>query len=208
MERRARHPIRLQGVADRRCASVRTDGRGPVVAHCRQIRSVALRRDIAAIRLSYRPVSMQSRRFRADIDNTRAADASPFSRRAWQTAALMAPQDRTIAPSSRSCMRECEQAGSTATLIGGLGPNIYAAAHRPADAGCDRDGRTFRSRRRNRRIRGRVVSGRLRRACLAGRSAVLSDATGRGAIRSIICRRRCCRRPSGRNSAAIKRNEM
>ena len=37
--------------------------------------------DIAAIRLSYRPVSMQSRRFRADIE-TQTVSKSPSFRRA------------------------------------------------------------------------------------------------------------------------------
>src|SRR5580700_8198119 len=49
--------------------------------------------DIATVRLSYRPVSMQARRFRADIgeiDGKRLAILST----SWQTAALMAPQDK------------------------------------------------------------------------------------------------------------------
>ena len=49
--------------------------------------------DIAAIRLSFRPVSMQSRRFRADIDKTGGGRIVIFST-SWQTAALMTPQDR------------------------------------------------------------------------------------------------------------------
>ena len=59
--------------------------------------------DIAAIRLSFRPVSMQSRRFRADIDNVNGVRIPIFST-TWQTASLMAPQDRITAPSSASCM--------------------------------------------------------------------------------------------------------
>jgi hypothetical protein len=47
---------------------------------------------ISAIRLSYRPVSMQSRRFRADIDNMSGGRIALLST-TWQTAALMAPQD-------------------------------------------------------------------------------------------------------------------
>jgi len=49
--------------------------------------------EIAAIRLSYRPVSMQSRRFRADIHHSSGARIAILST-TWQTAALMAPQDR------------------------------------------------------------------------------------------------------------------
>src|SRR5260370_4821940 len=48
--------------------------------------------DIAAIRLSYRPVSMQSRRFRADIDQE-GGWRIPILSTTWQTAALMSPQD-------------------------------------------------------------------------------------------------------------------
>src|SRR5665213_1864473 len=48
--------------------------------------------DISAIRLSYRPVSMQSRRFRADIGNRDGAGIGILST-SWQSAALMAPQD-------------------------------------------------------------------------------------------------------------------
>ncbi len=48
---------------------------------------------IAAIRLSYRPVSMQSRRFRADIQNADGGRIAIVST-TWQTAALMAPQDQ------------------------------------------------------------------------------------------------------------------
>src|SRR6185437_9440953 len=48
--------------------------------------------DIAAIRLSYRPVSMQQHRFRADIRHKSGARLWILST-SWQTAALMAPQD-------------------------------------------------------------------------------------------------------------------
>src|SRR6202451_4469613 len=47
---------------------------------------------ISAIRLSYRPVSMQSRRFRADIESADHERIAVLST-TWQTAALMAPQD-------------------------------------------------------------------------------------------------------------------
>src|SRR5215471_5614901 len=48
--------------------------------------------DIAAIRLSYRPVSMQQHRFRADI-RKKDGGRLPILSTSWQTAALMAPQD-------------------------------------------------------------------------------------------------------------------
>ena len=82
---------------------------------------------IAAIRLSYRPVSMQSRRFRADIA------ALPHGRIAilstsWQTAALMAPQDQDYRAFIVQLHRRMAEAGSRAVLVGGLKPPIYAAA--------------------------------------------------------------------------------
>src|SRR5258707_11615395 len=49
--------------------------------------------DIAAIRLSYRPVSMQSRRFRAGIQSLNRQRIALLST-SWQTVALLAPQDQ------------------------------------------------------------------------------------------------------------------
>ena len=49
--------------------------------------------DIAVVRLSYRPVSMQSRRFRADVERKDGQSVAILST-SWQTVALMAPQDR------------------------------------------------------------------------------------------------------------------
>jgi hypothetical protein len=57
---------------------------------------------IASIRLSYRPISMQSRRFRADIET--------------------AGRERIVV------LSRLAQAGSQAVLTGGLRPGIYAAA--------------------------------------------------------------------------------
>jgi hypothetical protein len=82
---------------------------------------------IAAIRLSYRPVSMQSRRFRADIDRSGGGRLAIFST-SWQTAALMAPQDRDYRTFITKLHRRMAEAGSKAALSGGLRPGIYAAA--------------------------------------------------------------------------------
>ncbi|HEY2212817.1 MAG TPA: hypothetical protein VGH62_14595 [Bradyrhizobium sp.] len=83
--------------------------------------------DISAIRLSYRPVSMQSRRFRADIENADGARMAILST-TWQTAALMAPQDQDYRDFIALLHEHMEKAGSKAALIGGLRPRIYAAA--------------------------------------------------------------------------------
>src|ERR1700738_1398847 len=82
---------------------------------------------ISAIRLSYRPMSMQSRRFRADIENSEGARIAILST-TWQTAALMAPQDRDYRAFIVQLHKRMAKAGSRAALSGGLGANTYAAA--------------------------------------------------------------------------------
>jgi hypothetical protein len=86
---------------------------------------------ISEIRLSYRPVSMQSRRFRADIESASQGVSQGhlvlFSI-SWQTAALMAPQDQDYRVFITQLHARMKQAGSNAVLAGGLRPRIYAAA--------------------------------------------------------------------------------
>ncbi len=82
--------------------------------------------DIAAIRLSYRPVSMQSRRFRADIESASGQRIVILST-SWQTVALMAPQDRDYRAFITQLHARMRQAGSKAMLIGGIGPKTHAA---------------------------------------------------------------------------------
>ena len=82
---------------------------------------------IAAIRLSYRPVSMQSRRFRADIDRSGGGRLAIVST-SWQTAALMAPQDNDYRAFLAQLHARMAAAASKATLVGGLTPRIYGAA--------------------------------------------------------------------------------
>jgi hypothetical protein len=82
---------------------------------------------IASIRLSYRPISMQSRRFRADIETAGRERIAVLST-TWQTVALMAPQDRDYRAFITGLHRRLAQAGSDAVLTGGLRPGIYAAA--------------------------------------------------------------------------------
>jgi hypothetical protein len=83
--------------------------------------------DIAIVRLSYRPVSMQSHRFRADIGNADGGRIAIFST-SWQTAALMAPQDRNYRAFITELHMRMAKAGSRPELIGGLNPRVYAAA--------------------------------------------------------------------------------
>ncbi|HLJ01565.1 MAG TPA: hypothetical protein VKT76_17775 [Bradyrhizobium sp.] len=83
--------------------------------------------EIAAIRLSYRPVSMQSRRFRADLAKADGARLALLST-SWQTAALMAPQDHDYRAFIVALHGRMASAGSRAVLTGGLHPKIYVAA--------------------------------------------------------------------------------
>ena len=83
--------------------------------------------EIASIRLSYRPVSMQSRRFRADIDRAGGGRIAVLST-TWQTVSLMAPQDHGYRAFITELHRRMRQAGSKAVLIGGIGSKTYAAA--------------------------------------------------------------------------------
>ncbi len=82
--------------------------------------------DITAIRLSYRPVTMQADRFRADIHHARRARITMVST-SWQTAALMATQNQDYRSFMVELHERMAKAGSKATLTGGLSPNLYAA---------------------------------------------------------------------------------
>jgi hypothetical protein len=84
-------------------------------------------RDLSAVRLSYRPVSMQSRRFRADIDNAGGGRLAILST-TWQTVTLMAPQDHGYRAFIEELHRRMNAAGSKAVLAGGLRPATYVAA--------------------------------------------------------------------------------
>jgi hypothetical protein len=81
--------------------------------------------DISAIWLSYRPVSMQAHRFRADIANTSGARLAIIST-SWQTAALMVPQDKEYRAFITELHRRIAGAGGRAVLTGGLGSTVYA----------------------------------------------------------------------------------
>ena len=81
---------------------------------------------VAMVRLSYRPVSMQSRRFRTDIWNERGERISILST-TWQTVALMEPQDNSYREFVLALHRRLKAAGSNASFIAGLSPWIYQA---------------------------------------------------------------------------------
>ncbi|MBR0856541.1 hypothetical protein [Bradyrhizobium liaoningense] len=82
--------------------------------------------EISAIRLSFRPVSMQQHRFRADISHTTGGRIAILST-SWQTAALMAPQDNGFRDFLIALHARMAKVGSRATLTAGLGRKTYAA---------------------------------------------------------------------------------
>ena len=83
--------------------------------------------DISAIQLSYRPVSMQARRFRADLRHVTGRRIVILST-SWQTVALMAPQDQGYRQFIVALHARMAQAGSRARLNGGLGRGFYVAS--------------------------------------------------------------------------------
>ena len=80
--------------------------------------------EISAIRLSFRPVSMQQHRFRADVSHASGGRIAILST-SWQTAALMAPQDNGFRNFIVALHARMAQAGSRAELIAGLGRRTY-----------------------------------------------------------------------------------
>ncbi|WP_245286588.1 hypothetical protein [Bradyrhizobium sp. ARR65] len=83
--------------------------------------------DIAAIRLSFRPVSMQAHRFRADVRHIGGGRITILST-SWQTSALMAPQDQDYRIFIHELHARMADAGSRAALTGGLSRQAYAVA--------------------------------------------------------------------------------
>jgi hypothetical protein len=81
--------------------------------------------EISAIRLSFRPVSMQQHRFRADVSHAGGGRIRILST-SWQTAALMAPQDNGFRSFIVELHARMARVGSRATLIAGLGRKTYA----------------------------------------------------------------------------------
>ena len=83
--------------------------------------------DIATLRLSYKPSSMQSRRFRADIKSIGGYRIAILST-TWQTASLMTPQDNGYRAFIVELHRRMAAAGSKAVLVAGIKPATYAIA--------------------------------------------------------------------------------
>lgn len=81
---------------------------------------------ITLVRLSYRPVSMQARRFRADVRNDSGEQLSIFST-TWQTVTLMEPQDSGYRTFILALHNRLHAMSSKAEFVAGLKPWIYQA---------------------------------------------------------------------------------
>lgn len=82
--------------------------------------------DVAVVRMSYRPMSMQSRRFRADIEHRDGGRIVAMST-TWQTLALMATQDNDYRAFIVELHRRLAEHGGHASLVAGLNPTLYFA---------------------------------------------------------------------------------
>ena len=81
---------------------------------------------IAAIRLSYRPASMQAWRFRADIATQDGQSIAVYST-TWHSISQMARQDNEYRAFITELHRRLAQIGSRARLIAGINPVLYVA---------------------------------------------------------------------------------
>jgi hypothetical protein len=82
--------------------------------------------DIATVQMSYRPMSMQSRRFRADIKHRDGGRIVVMST-TWQTLALMAAQDDSYRAFIVDLHRRLAEHGGRVSLVAGLNPVLYFA---------------------------------------------------------------------------------
>lgn len=79
---------------------------------------------IAAIRLSYRPSSMQSFRFRADIENANRERVKIYST-SWQSISMMVRQDNHYRAFIVELHRRLAASGSKPWLVAGIHPVLY-----------------------------------------------------------------------------------
>jgi hypothetical protein len=81
---------------------------------------------ITRIRLSHRPISMQQRRFRADLRNDAGRSLALISV-SWQTAALVAPQDESYRRFVTQLHDRIAAAGGRPLLLAGVTQPVYVA---------------------------------------------------------------------------------
>lgn len=83
--------------------------------------------DIAMVRMSYRPVSMQTNRFRTDIWN-RAGQHVIVVSTTWRSIALIEPQDESYRAFITALHQRVAATGARVLLEGGLLPWVYHVA--------------------------------------------------------------------------------
>jgi len=81
---------------------------------------------IARVRLSFRPTSMQARRYRADIRGAEGRAVAVMST-SWQTAALLAPQDSPYRRFVLELHARIARAGGRPELVAGVTRLVYGA---------------------------------------------------------------------------------
>lgn len=82
--------------------------------------------DIVAVRMSYRPMSMQSHRFRTEISHRDGGRIIVMST-TWRTLALMDAQSNDYRTFIVELHRRLAGHGARAMLVGGLNPALYVA---------------------------------------------------------------------------------
>ena len=82
--------------------------------------------DVAALRMSYRPMSMQSHRFRTEISHRDGGCIIVMST-TWRTLALMDAQDKDYCAFIVELHRRLAAHGARTMLVGGLNPVLHFA---------------------------------------------------------------------------------
>ena len=80
--------------------------------------------DIVGVRMSYRPMSMQTRRFRTDLEH-RGGDRIAVMSTTWQTVTLMVAQDRDYCAFILELHRRLAAQGHRVMLVGGINPVVH-----------------------------------------------------------------------------------
>lgn len=80
--------------------------------------------DVVGLRMSYRPMSMQTRRFRTDIEH-RGGERIVVMSTTWQTVTLMVAQDRDYRAFILELHQRIAAQGHSVMLAGGINPVVH-----------------------------------------------------------------------------------
>ena len=87
--------------------------------------------DVVGLRMSYRPMSMQTRRFRTDIEH-RGGERIVVMSTTWQTVTLMVAQDRDYRAFILELHQRIAAQGHSVMLAGGINPMGAVEGYKPA----------------------------------------------------------------------------